>query len=398
MTDKSFQKEHMFKTISKIALSLNSNLALFNNNMSLDSGRTGAALFHFYYGLFLEDSQYLDSAREIFTAGMAAFDIKQFVKVYSSDSLDNHLAGIGRFVEFCNKHKLLEINVNSYLEQLDNALAGLMRSKITIGDFDYNSGAVASGYYFLSRLSSNDKVKVNLSELVHGIADKAIQDDEGHWYWESPTLYRNTYFGISHGSAMIISIVGSLAEKGIETALCLEILEKSVPFVLKHKRQVKYGHFPISNGDESFDEKPFCICYGDLSVALSLVKARRFIKNDDLDDIIHKILKESYERKPGIYPRDASITYGAAGLAEMFNALFDLTDDQECRKAAGYWYQEIPRFASYENDFAGFYSMTTKEKDFWNLSFGWGVAGIGITLMRYLKPELPAFNELLMIA
>jgi len=390
-------KQKSLETIKKIAYSMEENSSLVNN-ISLDSGIIGKSLFYFYYSLFLDDPTYLDFARDIFNKGMGEFDIRKFEKLYTSDSLDCHLAGIGRFVEFCSHNKLLKIDTNAYLNQLDSTLADLMRSKIRIGDFDYNSGAVASGYYFLSRLQSNNEVKNYLSELVKGINDLALRDDEGHYYWESPTLYRNTYFGLSHGSAMIISIISNLADQQIETELCLHVLKQAIPFILKNKRNLKYGHFPITTGDESAEEKPFCICYGDLGVAFALIKAQNLLKDDNLNLIIQEILNESYSRRLGIYPKDASLTYGASGLAEMFNTLFVLTKDQRCREAANYWYQEILHFAQYNNEFAGFYSMATKEYDFWNLSFSWGIGGIGIALMRYLKPELPEFNQLLMIA
>ena len=42
--------------------------------------------------------------------------------------------------------------------------------------------------------------------------------------------------------------------------------------------------------------------------------------------------------------------------------------------------------------------MMGMETKFWNTSFGWGVAGIGISLMRYLDPSLPEIHDLLKFA
>jgi len=146
-----------------------------------------------------------------------------------------------------------------------------------------------------------------------------------------------------------------------------------------------------------WSKKPFCICYGDLGVAYALYRANKFLKNSEIDKICAIIFTESSERKQGYFPPDASITYGASGLSIFFEKLFNLTNDTRFYKAKCYWNNQILNYATNENQFAGFYSMTSKEIDLWNYSFSWGIIGIGIVMMKSINPDLPDISSLTML-
>ena len=70
--------------------------------------------------------------------------VADYKRLYRSDSFDSHLSSIGRFLEFCKKYELIDIDTNEYLEETDHILARLMLTKTSIGDFNLNSGGLAS--------------------------------------------------------------------------------------------------------------------------------------------------------------------------------------------------------------------------------------------------------------
>jgi len=136
-----------------------------------------------------------------------------------------------------------------------------------------------------------------------------------------------------------------------------------------------------------------------LGVAYALFKANAFLKDPEIKIQVDAVFEESILRgRTTPYPPDAGITYGAAGLAAFFFKLYEVTGDERFLETSGYWCEQIPSFTVDDERCGGFRSLGNTDYDFWNVSFGWGVIGIGLALMRHLNPEIPEYSELLMIA
>lgn len=369
----------------------------FIYNASYEIGLLGLSLYYCYLARYTGDETYYNQAEDYLVKGLGALDLPNFKRLYASDSLDSHLAHIGRFLEFSKRHNFLELDTSEYLKDLDKTLSGLMESKISIGDFDINSGAMAAGYYYLSRLPENPAVSEQLALLVRGIKEQAQTDEQGDYYWTSPSLFQRVYLGISHGSCLIISFLVNVYEQGIEQENCREILQKTVNFLLKQKWDSPYkGLFPNFVGDP-IEPKQFSLCYGDLGVGYALYRAAGIL--DNLNDVVNEILDDCLLRKEtDKLTLDASIIYGASGLAATWAKLYRLSGDERFREAADYWYQQIAVFAVHDNEFAGFKSRLLDAGPVWNVSFGWGIIGIGISQMIYEKPELPPLDALTLVA
>ncbi|HEX3935262.1 MAG TPA: lanthionine synthetase LanC family protein, partial [Puia sp.] len=267
---------------------------------------------------------------------------------------------------------------------------------------DLNSGAFAAAYYFLSRLPSKPELAERFIPLLEGLEEKALKDADGGYSWAAPSIFGNVYLGLSHGSAMVISLLANLWSRDIEKGSCERIMRNAVEFLLRYKRDVRYGRFALMKQDIDYVVKPFGQCYGDIGVAYALVKAIPILRDDRVDTAAMEVINESITRTydpPGSpFPTDAGIFYGASGLAATLEKLGQMTGDGRLAEAARYWYRRIPGYAKHENTFAGYQCMFNAESVLYNTSYGWGIIGIGMSLMRYLKPELPPFFELQMIA
>lgn len=367
-------------------------------NASLESGLPGLSLFYYYLGLYKSENNYSQKAYEYMEQGIALLNPANFKRIYATDTIDNHISNIGKLLEFVNKSNFIELDANDYLVDLDNVLHKLMLSKISISDFDFNSGALAAGYYYINRMGHDHSVKSNLKILVEGINDKALVDSDGDYYWKSPSLYGRVYIGLSHGSAMIISFLCNVYNKGIEKELCIYVIKKAINFVLKQQRSEYNGLFPIYVGDK-IEAKQFSLCYGDLGVGYALYRAAIAIGGEDITEkslnILNNCLNRRYEDKLTL---DASITYGVSGLAILFEKIFDLSSNAIFKDRAAYWYSKIPCYSIHNNEFAGFKTRLVDASPIWNINFGWGIIGIGIAIMRALKSELPPFSDLLITA
>ncbi|NSL85856.1 hypothetical protein ECE50_003370 [Chitinophaga sp. Mgbs1] len=366
-------------------------------NASYETGLPGLSLFYAYYARYTGDTQYFEKAEDFLIRGISSLDLANFKRIYKTDSLDAHLAHIGRFLEFTKAHKILEVDTGDYLSDIDSTLLELMQSKIAIGNFDINSGALAAGYYFLGRSEGN--VEAPLTLLVQGIENMAFTDEAGDYYWTTPPLYNRIYLGISHGSALLLSFLANVCERGIETEACSRIIRKAACYLLKQRSGYEKGMFPHFIGDEETGPKQFSLCYGDLGIGYALYRAGHVLQDEHLLTVAGSILNDCLTRnREDNRTLDASILYGAAGVGATFEKLHRISGDRRYQQAAGYWYEQIPSYAVHENEFAGYKTRLPDAGPLWNTSFGWGIIGIGISLMRMMKPELPAIDPLLLIA
>lgn len=369
------------------------------NNASYETGLLGYSLYYLYLSKYTSDSSYIATAEEYLNKGLAAFNPKTFHRIHGTDSLDAHLSHIGRYLTFCKKNDLLSISSEDYLLNLDQILFGLMKSKVNNKDFDSGTGALAAGYYYLARLKSGAKVQEYLSFLIHSIDDAAFKDDAGDYYWECPSLQNRVYLGISHGSSLIISFLASLYEAGLETRLCEEIMRKAISFLTKQYRESEYkGLFPNMIGDK-IEPMQFALCYGDLGVGYALLRASQVLEDQTFGDFANIILDDCLLRtKEDNLTLDGGVFYGASGLAITFDKLSKISDDNRFAERADYWNNQIFTYAIHSNDFAGFKSRILEDNVLWHISFGWGLIGIGVTLMYFEEDSLPSPADLTFIA
>ncbi|OMP81116.1 lanthionine synthetase LanC family protein [[Flexibacter] sp. ATCC 35208] len=366
-------------------------------NATFDTGLAGYTLFYSYYAKYKQDDTYLDLAMKYLEEGLAFLN-GDFRRVYATDSLDNHLGQIGRMLLFLRETNLLNIDIDDFLINIDEALATLMVSKIDMGDFDYNSGALAAGHYFMYRIQTNPAVAVNLVTLVRGLRDKAYTDEDGDYYWKSPSIHDRVYIGISHGSAAIMNIVSSVMEAGIEVKICEDILKRTAHFVSKQIRTQVRGIFPLMWNDK-VEPKQFAMCYGDLGTAYGLYRAAGALRDTSVKEQAERALEDCLLRsREDNLTLDAGYVYGAAGLAATFEKVYEKTNDVRYLERADYWYEQIPFYGLHGGPYAGYRSRLLEASDFWHVCFGWGVIGIGIALMRYDDKSLPPIGKLLMIA
>ncbi|MCX2432962.1 lanthionine synthetase LanC family protein [Pedobacter sp. GR22-10] len=383
--------------IDNIAKSISLNQS-FITNATYETGKLGTALFYYYYGKYKQDESSLVIANDLVESTLSNFSLNLFEKEYGTDSLDNHLSNIGRFVGFANSNGFIDLNVNSYLANFDEIMFQLMRTKIQAGDLDINSGAIASGEYFLSRIISSNSCREPLEYMVNNLEKIALVDEEGDYFWKAPSLHDRIYFGLSHGSAMIIAFLSRLAACGIQVDLCHELIRKSVSFVIKHKRTQDKGLFPIQLNDK-IESTQFSMCYGDLGVGYALLRAAKELNDDYLQNVAMEVLIDCTirNRLDGL-TLDASITYGASGIAATFGKLNQLSNHPRFSESEKYWYSQIPHYAFHENNYAGFKSRLVDPKPLWNICFGWGITGIGISMINGQDLKMPRIDKLLMIA
>lgn len=379
------------------------------DNTSFDMGLPGIALFYYYYYKLTNDNSYLQKVYqliEISITKLSTISVNDFQNKYMSDSLDNHISGFGRLLLFLQTNLNNELDIEDLLKVLDDNLKPLMYSKIEIEDYDLDSGALASGYYFLERFKQTKLLKYRkyLQDLTCSIQNSSMEKDDGIC-WASPSLNNKIFLGLSHGSGMILNFLIKMIENNIiSKSEISDNIVKGVVFITNNEREQPKGRFPhcyFSNEPEVSVETQFSQCYGDLGIGYAIFKAGFVLEDDQMYKKGLEILEVCSQRsKEDNLTEDASIVYGASGVACIFDEIYKITNNLIFEESSDYWFGTIPTYIekSQANDII-FKSMFDFSDDVsWNTSFGWGIAGIGTTLIRFLdKKKYPSFNKLLMI-
>lgn len=377
------------------------------DNAAFNMGLPGIALFYYYCYLHSRQSRCLDTFTSLIDRSiniLSSITVHEFQQKYRTDSIDNHLSGFGRFLIFSQSKLDGELDIEEILNELDDLLIPLMYSKIQAEDFDIDSGALASGNYFLARFrqSGSSKYRDLLENLVTAIDNSSKRTNTGI-YWVSPTLNNNIYLGLSHGSGMIINFLSKMVDLNIQSDNSINIINQGAAFILSNKRNQIRGLFPhcyFFDEKEKSEETQFSQCYGDLGIGYALLKAGKSIDDKKLYGESLEILQECATRKnEDNLTQDAGIIYGASGVACVFDELSQITNNITFEQASKYWFNEITSYAI-ENRYGKpmFKSMFSLSDVNYHTSFGWGLAGIGAALIRSLdRNKYPCFNELLMI-
>ncbi|MBX0335329.1 hypothetical protein K3G39_19005 [Pontibacter sp. HSC-14F20] len=377
--------------LTRIEASVSSNIAHLENS-TLSSGWLGACLFYCQYAQYTGNDLYFEKAKTYLDKALERADYKFYKRVYPTDSYDANIAGLGTFLLKSAEQGYLNFDASSWLEHIEGTLHLLCKNKLEQADFSIFSGALATGNFLLSAPGSAPNQQL-LAEIVESIERHAIPDPSGGIYWTSPRLHNKVYLGISHGSCMIISFLCGVFERGLLKDKCQALIGQAAAFVLKCKRNNPKGLFPHVLG-EGVQDTQFSLCYGDLGVGYGLLKGGLATGNEDLvaeaREVLGKCLERTYE--DGL-TYDGSMTYGASGVAYLFRKLSKLDPaEAKYQQAYQYWIHQIPRYATGDNEFCGFQSFFKPESGLFNLSYGWGIIGIGVAVMQFLNEDLPTIE------
>jgi len=405
-------KSDIENIITEIISEVDNNYQFFKDP-SIESGYMGLAMFYFYCHRYFKDEKFKDKGELMIENSIRTLsDIstnKNFKPKYRGDSLSNIISSFGKGLLFIENQLGYNYDFSEFHSQLNEILLELTERNLIDKDFDFFSGSLSAGHYFLNKYSyqKSDFSKAILLKILDGIRKEAIIPKKDQLCWAAPTLANTVYTGISHGSAMIINYITKLFEFSIVSQNDVnqkKLLENAVDFVMAKKREIVDGYFPNKCLSESknIEATQFAICYGDLGILYALYNANKILMKPKLGFQIDSMLKTSMCRtKNSRYTYDGGIFYGASGIFCVFKDLYERSEDDRFRNSYQYWYDQIISYRDpYKKSHAGFISSIDYVKKGDNssfYSFGWGISGIGICLMIGLDKDLPLLNETLLI-
>jgi lantibiotic modifying enzyme len=247
------------------------------------------------------------------------------------------------------------------------------------------------------------------------LRDLADEEEDGFAWFTGPDripnwqndLYPRGYYnlGVAHGIPGVIAFLGDACEAGIARELAAPMLEGAVQWLLRRRLPAtEVASFPNYVAPTT-DEREFKLawCYGDLGIAVTLLRAARATGNAQWEAAAIEIARRAALRPAqGSGVHDASLCHGAAGVAHLFNRLFQMTGDRTLRDAARFWFEHALDMKKPGEGIAGYAArfMNGKREVFWEADPGLltGATGIALALLAAATNVEPQWDAMLLLS
>jgi lantibiotic modifying enzyme len=378
------------------------------SSAALATGDPGQALFYAYLALHAPDAEASQRAIDRLdraTDCVAALPL--------GDSLYSGFPGIGWVNEhLCGRLFEQEEDANDEVDQA--VLASLSRPPWG-GDYDLINGLVGLGVYARERLPRPAAVRC-LELVVERLAARAERSAAGA-AWPTPPEdvpaaqradYPDGYYnlGAAHGVAGVIALLASACRAGVAVGVARPLLEEAMRWLMAHQmpRESGYG-FPHFAAPLVPSQKcRIAWCYGDLGMAATLAAAARAVERPDWERAALALALAAADRPfEGSAVSDGGVCHGAAGVAHLFNRLYQASGEERLADAARRWYAKTLEMREPGRGAGGFRSLHTNPRSgekLWTDDPGFlaGSAGIGLSLLAAVSPVEPEWDRLLLVS
>lgn len=275
------------------------------------------------------------------------------------------------------------------------ALKDFSLRQLGIGNFDFLHGALGIAYsllfandldldYFERFFSTLSNLR-KLNTVTHSFAN-FLPD-------QNKTIVTEINLSLSHGIASILKFCIECYNKKV----CSD-KAKSLAYYLASSiqeyanKETQYCYFPnIVNVHKIGNENSrLAWCYGDLGIAYILYQFGTTFDEKKLRELALEVLYHTTKRKDFEQTRilDAGICHGTAGVAHIYNRLWNYTRDNNFKKSADFWISKTLDFANQKDGFAG-YKMYLAQYNKFVPMFGLleGTAGVGQVLLSYINND-----------
>lgn len=296
---------------------------------------------------------------------------------------------------------------------IDEALATFLAGSPWPNLYDLVDGLVGLGVYALERLPHPPAYAL-LERIVERLALTAERTGSGLTWWTAPdvlveqqrTLCPHGYYnlGLAHGVPGVIALLGQIWQAGIAQPQVYALLEGAVQWLLAQTLPAPSEAAFTFWLAEGADQEPTQLawCYGDLGVALALLSAARAVDRADWEATALALASAAARRSPTSFMiPDAGFCHGAAGVAHLFNRLYQATRDPLFGQSALVWLTHTLQLRQPDQGVAGFSHWRSDGQG----TYGWvadpglltGAAGIGLALLAATTTTEPEWDRMMLL-
>jgi len=302
----------------------------------------------------------------------------------------------------------------------DASLTSLLDVPSWLGSFDLVYGVAGIGIYALERLPhpAAHELVTHCVRLLEGLCG---EDRDGVYWFTPPELLPvqkrasspngRFDFGVAHGAMGVIGFLAQACARDVGGPSARRLLTKSVEWIMSRRltqgAAQRYPLFINERGSTTVFGGPYWgWCYGDLGLSAVLCAAARAAHRPDWlteAEAIATASAEKLRRAPDdVGIAEPGLCHGAAGVAHLFNRLFQATGQTLFRDVSCEWFRYTLNSRVAGGPFGGFL-VTALDRDqgrFTKMSmagFLEGSIGIGLALISAMSDVVPRWDRLLLL-
>ena len=312
--------------------------------------RRDASLSSGSAGLAVCNAQIAWTRRDRRAAGTALTRLEEAIDVLATEPLTSSLysgfTGIAWAAETVDR--LLGAEGEDRNGDIDEALTSLLRRYPDQAPYDLVHGLTGLGVYALARWPRPAAAQCLLG-VVEQLARRARHDRDGVYWWTPPTWkgpQRERYqpggvdLGVAHGMAGVIPFLARVHRVGLAQQTVRALLDGAVRWLLAHMVDTVSGPTVPCFVADDIEPGPArsAWCYGDPGAAVALLLAARDVGEPAWEAVATALAMGAANRPPdqsGVV--DAGLCHGSAGLAHLFNRMYQMTSEPVLADAARFW-------------------------------------------------------------
>lgn len=405
-------RKQALETVSEIAESLRTEslgdpkLGPVALDASLSRGTTGLAILFGYMSRAFDDAGALDAATCLLHQAL-----DRVASTPLGPGLYSGFTGVGWTI--AHFQSLFQGSDDDDLVGDVDAIMIEHLSKRVQCEYDLIEGLVGIGVYALERLP-RPGAKALLSLVLERIEEWATETEHGiTWFSPPETLppllferYPNGCYnlGMAHGVPGVVAFLSRVYSE-VDKKKTQHLLAGAISWIRAHS---------LPSGSPSvfptFIPKEFypppapsrtAWCYGDPGVAAALLTAAHYTGDHELAEYALDVAHEAARRPlqdTGV--RDAGLCHGSAGLAHIYNRMFQGTGDPELARAAEFWFAHTLASRQEHLPNAGYQAWMpgADNNGSWLPEPGFlvGTAGIALALLAAATPFEPRWDRVLL--
>jgi lantibiotic modifying enzyme len=375
---------------------------------TLSSGQAGLGVFLAYAGRSRGDESLLATARAHLEAAAEALADETLLP-----ALFGGFAGIAWGHVHTARILYAEDDADTAGEIDEVMLQFLGRTPWPL-DYDLVRGLVGFGVYLLERLPRPAAVEA-LELLVARLQETAVAVPSGITWHTGPQFlppfrraeHPDGHFdlGVAHGVPGVIAILAGVMAHHIGGTTAPGLLEGAVDWLLAQRLpEGSVGQFPGFAGAPGRGEPArLAWCYGDAGIAAALLAAADILDHRRLRDTALDIGRTAAFREFGTSGvADAGLCHGAAGLAHLFNRLYQATGEQPFLEAARAWFSRTVDMGRDGCGIGGYQAwiMDAHRHSVWQDVAGFleGSTGIAAALLAATTSVAPDWDRFLLVS
>jgi hypothetical protein len=309
---------------------------------------------------------------------------------------------------------LLDPGAGDRNEEVDDALLRLLSQPNRWPmPHDLVEGVTGLGVYALQRYPRPAAVEC-LRRVVERLHESARHDEHGLYWWTPPAELHEEWrrqcpsgrvdLGVAHGAAGAIALLGGVCGAGIEQATARPLLEGAVRWLFEHSLATEAGPtFPlwVAPGFPPYQARS-AWCYGDPGIAAAVLTAARGAGVPDWEQAAVELACRAAERpasKTGVV--NACFCHGAAGLAHLYNRMYQATGELTLGRAAEYWLKRTLDFCRLARDSGDRWVQGRSDQKPWTwtgIELVEGAAGVALVLLAATTPVEPVWDRMFLVS